>query len=116
MAGDVLEKNEVWANLRDNAGDVWPEVAGIVVASAIPCKAERLAGVAGRDEIHDATPASAVEGGKVVPDRRRSHGAVLHARHQCRGGVGFPLHETDGAASVVGGEPDSQLKPANPGT
>jgi len=115
MAGDVLEKNESWGALGDDPGNVGPEVAGIGAAAAIPCQAERLAGVSRRDAIHDATPRAAVEGGEIVPDRSPIQGTVRHARHQRGGGMGFPLHETDGAVAV-GDEPDSELEPANPGT
>ena len=115
MAGDVLEKNESWSAFANDPGDVRPQVARIVSAGASPCEAERLARVARSDEIHDSTPRAAVEGGEVVPDRSRSQGTIRHARDQDRGGMGFPLHETDGVVSGHG-ESDAELESANPGT
>jgi len=47
-----------------------PEVSAIVVRVTFPGGAEGLAREARREEIHAATPASAIEGRKVVPDRR----------------------------------------------
>jgi hypothetical protein len=46
-----------------------PEVSAIVVGLSLPGCAEGLAGESRREEIHASTPASAVEGSKVVPDR-----------------------------------------------
>lgn len=116
MAGNVLKKNDCWAALGDDAGDVWPQVARIVSAAPLSGVTERLARVARCEHIHEATPRSAIEGGEVVPDRRRSQATVLHARDQDRGGMGFPLHETDGAVGVSEGERDSEFKPADAGT
>jgi hypothetical protein len=50
-----------------------------------------LAGEAGSDEIHRATPWAAVKGGKVIPDRSLIQGLFCHPRHEngCR--VGLPL-------------------------
>jgi len=116
MAGDVLEKSDRWLDLSEDALDVRPEVALVIDASTLAGEGEGLAGVAARDDIHASTPASAVEGGEVVPDRSRSHDSFLHARDQARGGMGFPLHETDGAVGVSEGKVESEFQPADPGT
>jgi hypothetical protein len=47
-----------------------PEVPGVVFSFFVPCNAERLAGISGRDKIHLSTPRAAIEGCKIVPDRR----------------------------------------------
>lgn len=63
----------------------------------------------GSDAIHAATPASAVEGEQVGPDRCLIQRAFLHARDQDAGCVSFPLNVDDGAmrdAQVL--EPGSQ--------
>jgi hypothetical protein len=116
MAGDILENNDCWVTLGDDARHVGPQMPRIIVAAAAPRGAERLAGVAGRDEIHDATPRAAVEGGEVVPDRRESQASLFHARDQDRGGMGFPLHETHGAVAGPEGESDAELESTDPGT
>lgn len=116
MAGDVLQKDSCGSALADDARDVRPQVASIVHTIASSGEAERLAGIARRDEMNDATPAVAVEAGKVVPDRSRSQDALAHARDQDCGRMGFPLHETDGAVGVSEGEVEPEFQPADSGT
>jgi hypothetical protein len=99
VVGDVLKENESWLYLADDAGDVGPEVAGVVRAESLPGHAERLAGVAANEAIHDATPRSAVEGGKIAPQRARIQAALFHARDKEAGDVGFSLNATDDASS-----------------
>jgi len=97
MAGDVLENNESWSALADDAGDVGPQVAIILNAAAQSSIRERLARVARSDEIHDSTPRSTVEGGKVAPDRSLIQARLRHARRQNRGCMSFALDVTDRA-------------------
>jgi hypothetical protein len=47
-----------------------PEVSVVGVGLSLPGGAEGLAREARREKIHASTPASAIEGRKVVPDRR----------------------------------------------
>jgi hypothetical protein len=62
MVGDVLEKAPLGLDFTNNAGNVWPEVAGVIGSAFFPCDAERLAGIARCDAIHCSTPACAVKG------------------------------------------------------
>jgi hypothetical protein len=101
-----------FVNAIGNGGPDPPLISG---ADAFAGGAPRLTREPSADEIHASTPASAVEGEQVVPDRRRVQGALCHTRDQPRGSKGFPLHVTDGA--VVGeGEVESQLQPGDSGT
>ncbi|KQZ14293.1 hypothetical protein ASD44_09580 [Mesorhizobium sp. Root554] len=61
-----------------------------------------------------ATPRAAVEGDKVVPDRRAIHGLVFHPGHEGGRSIGFPLDETD---SAVAGfcDMEAELQAANAG-
>jgi hypothetical protein len=61
-----------------------------------------LAGIAAVDDIHQAAPRSAVEGGKIVPDRSAIQGRVFHPRHERSRCVGFPLDVTHSAISGSG--------------
>ena len=45
VPSDVFEEDPFGAAFADDAGDVGPEMAGIVGASPFPGRAERLAGV-----------------------------------------------------------------------
>lgn len=55
MTGDVFEEDPFGAAFGDDAGDVGPEVAGIVSAAALSGRAEGLAGIACEDGIEGAT-------------------------------------------------------------
>lgn len=69
MALDVLEEDAPGSGLADDSSDMRPEMARIVLAEAVAGRAEGLAGIACQDDIHCAAPWSAVEAGKVIPDR-----------------------------------------------
>ena len=102
MIGNVLEEHPNRSALRDDPGDVRPEMARIVRALALAGDAERLARIARTDEIHRAAPLPAVEAGKVVPDRRLIQGLVLHPRHEDGRGEGVPLDVTHSTVSGLG--------------
>jgi hypothetical protein len=90
-------------------------VSRIVRATSASCGAERLARVARRDEIHDAAPASAVEGGKVRPDRSAIQGRVLHPRHEDGRCVGVALDVTHGAIPCAQRKVQSEVEAADSG-
>jgi hypothetical protein len=110
---DVLQEREPRSYLPKHSGKIRPDPAVVVGAVAGAGDTPWLAGEPGRDEIHLSTPASAIEGGNVVPDRRRIHEPLFHARHQARGGIGFPLHVTDGVVAGSEGELKAQFQAAN---
>lgn len=116
MAGDVLEKNESWADLSDDPRDLGPQVASIARARSLAGVTERLAGVPRRDDIHDATPRAAIEGEQIVGDRRVIHDRFAHPRHESARGVSVPLNETHGSVGVSDGESDAEFQSADPGT
>lgn len=107
MPGDVFEEDEAGARLLDDPGDVRPEVAGILGTLSLARGAEGLAGVARRDDIHPAAPRSAVEGGKLVPDRCRCQGLLRHPGHEGGRSVAFPLDVTH---SAIPGEGDVEAE------
>jgi hypothetical protein len=45
VPGDVFEEDPLGAAFADDTGNIWPEVAGIVCATALSGGAERLAGI-----------------------------------------------------------------------
>jgi len=99
MVGDVLEEAPFGLDLTQDAGDVGPEVPGVIHALPPSGNAERLARIAAQDAIHNAAPGAAVEGGKIAPHRRRIQGFIRHARQQDADRVGFPLNITDCSSS-----------------
>lgn len=114
MAGDVLEKAPLGASFPHDPGDFGPEVSGIVLALPVPREGERLARIAGRDEMNAAAPRSAVEGSQVVPDRSRRQGRIRHPGHEHRRGKGVPLDETHSSVSGFG-EVKSEIEASDPG-
>lgn len=118
MVGDVLEGDELGAEVADEVSDAGPEVSLVGVRSLLAGEGERLARVAANDAIHEAVPRSSVEGSEVTPDRSRIQGSFFHASDQRRGGEGFPLDVTDDASldacsseSVV----EPCVEPSDPG-
>ncbi len=114
MMGDILEKDEGRLDLTDDAGDMGPEVARILAAEPSARHAEWLARIASSDDIHRASPRSAVEGSNVVPDNSLIQGRVFHPRHESGCGEGFPF---DMAHSTISGDGDDkpEVKPASAG-
>ena len=115
MVGDVFEKAPLRLDFTGDAGNMWPQVAGVLIGSLASSDAEWLAGVAGSDTIHFATPACAVEGSNIRPDRRRIQPSCFHVRDKEAGDIGFPLDITNGMG-VRHSEPQAKLKPARSGT
>lgn len=102
MAGDILEEAPLGRGFADDAGDLGPEVSGIILAPPVPRQAERLAGITGSDDMNAAAPRSAVEGSQIVPDRSRSQGRVRHPRHESSRGETVSLDMTYSAISGLG--------------
>jgi hypothetical protein len=104
---DVLEEHPFRLDLADDSGNLWPQMAWIVLPSTVTGVAKWLAGITGREDLYAAAPRAAVEGSEIVPDRRRSQCLVFHPRHESGRGVTFPLDVTN---SSVGGLCDMQAE------
>jgi hypothetical protein len=114
MAPDVLEEDPLGPALDDDAADVRPEVALVLDAEALAGGAEWLARISRKEDIHRSTPASAVEGGKVVPDRRRIQGLIFHPCHESSRCIGFPLDVTHSPIAGLG-DGECKVEPASSG-
>ena len=71
MAGDVFKKDPCGSELEDDAGDIWPEVAGIARTAALSGCAEGLAGISGKHRVERPAEGPGVEGPQIGPDRGR---------------------------------------------
>jgi hypothetical protein len=93
MPWHVFKEAPLRLHLFDDAGDVWPEVPGVVFPLAGAAECEGLAGITGRDEMNAATPRFAIEGFEIVPNRSRIQGRVRHPRHEsgCGETVSFDI-------------------------
>ena len=106
---DVFEKDPFRATFADDAGDVGPEVAGIVGAAAFPGRAEGLAGIACEDGIEGPAERPGVEAAQVGPDRGR--GEVSRALGPDEDGARPVLPFDEGAGVIAGfGEHEAQIK------
>jgi len=114
-AWDVLQEHDGGSYVAKHPVDLRPDPTLVLVPLAPTGDAPRLAREARSDAIHKAAPSASVEGSQVVPHRRRIQGAVLHARDQDRGRIGFPLHVTDGAGQWLG-QSDAEFESSDPGT
>ncbi len=108
---DVLGEYRHRLDLGDDALDIRPQVPRIGLAAALARAGERLARIAGSEDMNASAPRLAVEGFEIVPHRRRLQGLVLHPRHESGRSVGFPLDETHSAVSGLG-DREPQFEPA----
>ena len=109
MTGDVFEEDPFRAAFTDDAGDVGPEVPGIVGAAALSGRAERLAGIACEDGIKGAAEGAGVEAAQIGPDRGR--GEVFGVLGRDEDGARPVLPFDEGAGVIAGlGQHDAQIK------
>ena len=102
MPGDVFKEHPFGFDFPDDAGDVGPEVAGIVSPLALSCGREWLAGVSGKHGVDRAAPRLSVEAGKIIPDRGRGEVSGPLGGNECLARVGFPFDKTAGVESGFG--------------
>ncbi|SDX87980.1 hypothetical protein SAMN04488238_1359 [Roseicitreum antarcticum] len=109
VAGDVFEKDPCGSAFPDDAGNIWPEVAGIVGPFAFASGAEGLAGISGEDDVEGPAKGTAVEAAQIVPDRRgREIPCALGGDEHSSGPV-FPFDK--GTRVIAGlGEHEAQIK------
>jgi hypothetical protein len=94
---DVLQEEVLGCHVAHDLCDFRPKPAFVVSAQLLPSKAERLAGEAGSDEIHSATPCRTVERAEVRPDRSLIQLRLCHPRHESGRCVGIPLNVSHGS-------------------
>jgi hypothetical protein len=111
VPGDVFEKDPFGAAFADDAGDVGPEVAGVVGATALSGGAEGLAGISGEDDVEGTAEGSGIEGPQVSPDRCR--GEVSRALG-CDEHGAWPVFPFDESAGVISGlcEHEAHIQPS----
>lgn len=113
--GHVLEPNVSGLDLPDDAGDVVPNPPLVLDALALAGERPRLAWEPRSDEIHCATPASAVEGSNVIPHRRAIQGLLFHPRHDNGRRVAIPLSVSHGSYSFPEGELEAEFEAPSAG-
>ena len=102
MTGDVLEEDPFRLDFADDPGNVGPQMALVIGSPALPCLAERLAGVSCEDGVECAAERSSVECGEVIPYRsgREISGPLRGDEDAAR--VFLPLDEGAGVEAGFG--------------
>ena len=109
MPGDVFEEDPFGVAFANDAGDVGPEVTGIVGTAAFPGRAEGLARVACEDGIESTAEGTGIEAAQIGPDRGR--GEVACALGDDEDGARPVLPFDEGAGVIAGlGEHEAQIK------
>lgn len=109
MTSDVFQEDPFGAAFVDDAGDVGPEVPGIVGAAAFPGRAEGLAGISGKDGVERPAEGPGVEAAQIGPDRGRGEVSRALGGDEDRPWPVLPFDE--GAGVIAGfGEHEAQIK------
>jgi len=102
VTGDVLEEDPLGSAFADGAGNIWPEVAGIVGSTSFSGRAEGLAGVSGEDDVEGTEEGPGIEAAQVVPDWcGREIPSALGGDEHSSGPV-LPLDEGAGVIAGLG--------------
>ena len=109
VTGDVFEEDPCGAALADDAGDLGPEVAGIIGATALSRCAEGLTRISGEDDVEGAAKGTGIEAAEIIPDRGWGEipGALCGDEDRAR-----PVFPFDKGAGVIAGfgEHEAQIK------
>jgi hypothetical protein len=100
VPGDVFEEHPFGATFTDDAGNIWPEVAGIVGPAAFACCTEGLAGISSEDGVEGAVKGPCIEGSQIVPDWRWGEISCALGGDEHRSG---PLLPFDKGTRVIAG-------------
>jgi hypothetical protein len=115
VAWYVLQEHVLGSHLANDAPHLVPEPPLVGCANSPAGEGVGLTRVSRSDEIHDATPRTAVESGKVIPDRSRVQGRLFHPGHEYGCAVGLPL-DSDHKTMVGPGDLDPEVETSDSGT
>ncbi len=109
MPGDVFEEDPCGAAFGDDAGDLGPEVAGIVGATSLSGCAEGLAGISSENDVKGSAKGAGIEAAQIIPDRGRGEIPCALGGDEDGAGPARPLDE--GASVIAGfGKHDAQIQ------
>ena len=109
MARDVFQEDPFGGTFPDDTGDVGPEMAGIVGATAFASGAEGLAGISCEDDVEGTAEGAGIETAEIIPDRGRGEIPCVLGGDEDRSGIGLPFDESAGVISGFG-EHEAQIK------
>jgi hypothetical protein len=102
VTGDVFKEDPLGAALDDDAGDLGPEVAGVVGTGTLACGAEGLAGISGEDDVESPAEGPGIEAAQIVPDRRGGEIACALGGDENGAGIALPFDESPGVKPRFG--------------
>jgi hypothetical protein len=102
VAGDIFEKHPFGTAFPDDAGNLGPQVAGIIGATAFPGGTEGLAGISGQDGIEGPAKGPGIEAAQVVPDRCRGKIPCALGGDEDTAGPVLPFDEGAGVIAGLG--------------
>ena len=109
VTGDVFEEDPFGAAFPDDAGDLGPEVPGIVGPATLASGAEGLAGISGQHCVEGTVEGAGIEGSQIIPDRGWGEITSALGGDENAAGIGLPF---DKSAGVIAGlsEHDAQIQ------
>ena len=109
VTSDVFEEDPFWRAFPDDAGDLGPEMSGIVGTAALSGGAEGLARISGEDDVKSSAEGTSIETAQVIPDRGRGEVPSALGGDEDRAGPVLPLDKGAGVISGFGLH-ESQIK------
>jgi hypothetical protein len=109
VTGHVFQEDPFGGTFPDDTGDLGPEVAGIIGATAFACGTEGLTGISGEDDVEGAAKGTGIEAAEIIPDRGWGEipGALCGDEDRAR-----PVFPFDKGAGVIAGfgEHEAQIQ------
>lgn len=101
MPSDILEKApaQAWSEFTGDSGNIWPDVAFVLVAFPLSRLTEWLAGVSCDKGVDGPGKGSGIEGGDIIPDRGVGHVSGPLGGNEGFAGVWLPLDIAPGMES-----------------
>jgi hypothetical protein len=102
VTGDVFEEDPFGSAFADDAGNIWPEVAGITGTAAFSGGTEGLAGISREDDVEGTAKGPGIEAAQVVPDRCRGEIPCALGCNEDSSGPVLPFDKGAGVEAGLG--------------
>ena len=109
VTGDVFEEDPFRPAFPDDAGDLGPEMAGIVGTAALSGCAERLTGISGEDDVESTTVGPGIEAAEIIPDWGGCKGSGALGGDENGSRICLPLDKGAGVEAGFG-EHEAQIQ------
>ena len=109
VTGDVFKEDPFGTALDDDAGDLGPEVAGVVGTGTLSGSAEGLARISGEDGIEGTAEGPGIKAAEIIPDRGRGEVSGALGSDEDAAGPVLPFDKCPGVKSGFG-EHEAQIQ------